>query len=227
VIIPTLNEEKNIYELMYYIDTQYPGISVIVSDDGSTDRTQNMVTQYNFKNNKVKLLDRSSADVNGLTASVIDAIKQVETKYFVVIDGDFQHPPEKIHEIHAKLYLWQDNDIIVGTRNKIIKDWAFIRKLASTTAIVMGRIRLAFRGIYCKDVVSGFFGGKTETFMKVIDEYESKFEGEGYKVLFEFLKYVDKDVKITNVYYDFGMRMRGKSKMNTSHVFSYLKSVFK
>jgi dolichol-phosphate mannosyltransferase len=227
VIIPTLNEEKNIYELMYYIDKQYPGIHIIVADDGSQDRTQLMVNQYNYKNKNVTLLNRSNHTIHGLTASVIDAIKITKTRYFVVIDGDFQHPPEKIKEIHSKLYFWQDNDIVVGTRNKIVKEWAIFRRFASKTAIYLGQIRLLLRGIYCKDVVSGFFGGKTILFKKVIDRYEDKFEKEGYKVLFELLKYVDTKVRISNVYYDFGMRKRGKSKMNGLHVFAYLKSVIK
>lgn len=227
VIIPTLNEEKNIYELLYYIDTQYANIHVIVADDGSNDRTQLMVTQYNYKNPNFELLNRSKCATHGLTASVLDALLQVKTEYFLVIDGDFQHPPEKISEMYAKLFFWQDNDIVVGTRNKIIKDWAFVRRLASQTAIFIGRLRLLSRGIYCKDVVSGFFGGKTRLFQEVVKKHESKFEKEGYKVLFELLKYIDKKVRIGSIYYDFGMRKRGKSKMNTTHVIAYLKSVFK
>lgn len=37
VVIPTLNEESNIKKLITILLKEYPGINIIVSDDGSRD----------------------------------------------------------------------------------------------------------------------------------------------------------------------------------------------
>ena len=40
IVIPTLNEEKNIEKLITLLKKTYKGITVIVVDDGSKDNTQ-------------------------------------------------------------------------------------------------------------------------------------------------------------------------------------------
>jgi glycosyltransferase involved in cell wall biosynthesis len=85
VVIPTLNEEKNIYELLSSLFDNYHGISIIVADDGSSDNTKRLV-----RATKSILLDRANKNIHGLTASVIEAVKQINTKYTIVMDGDMQ-----------------------------------------------------------------------------------------------------------------------------------------
>ena len=52
VVIPTLNEEKNIEKELKLIETLYPGIHVIVADDGSKDKTQEIVKKFNHYGNQ-------------------------------------------------------------------------------------------------------------------------------------------------------------------------------
>src|SRR3990167_553648 len=117
VIIPTLNESQNITELLETIRRNYPEAKVIVADDGSTDGTKEKAAAIERKNPNIKLLDRSNDKTHGLTASVIDAVKTADSEFVVVIDGDLQHPPEKIKEITKKL--GEGNDIAIGTREKV------------------------------------------------------------------------------------------------------------
>jgi dolichol-phosphate mannosyltransferase len=225
VVIPTLNEGKNIYPLMETIDKLYPGISLIVSDDGSRDETQRLVTKYNHKNSRFRLLDRSKKQVKGLTASVVDGVKLAKTRFFIVIDGDFQHPPEMIEEIASKLD--SGYDVVVGTRRKdLTTKWNPFRRLMSKTAIVLGRFRLLLKGIKCRDVVSGFFGCRRNLFLQVFSSHSRKFELTGYKVLFDFLKYVRPTIRITEALYYFNLRERGQSKINRKHIISYFRSLF-
>ena len=56
IIIPTFNEEPNISELLNLIEKLYKNISIIISDDGSRDKTQEIVIKYSKKNKKIKLL---------------------------------------------------------------------------------------------------------------------------------------------------------------------------
>ena len=220
VIVPTLNEGKNIGKLIDLIRKNAPGASIIVSDDGSKDDTKAIVAKK-----KAYFLDRSSEKVKGLTASIIDGVKRCKTEFMVVIDGDLQHPPEKIPEIIAKLR--KGFDVVVGKRERVEGYWAFHRQMMSKIAILMGKLRLMLKGIFVKDVVSGFFGTKTGLFQKVLATREKNFEPRGYKVLFDYLKNSDSHVKIGYVNYVFGLRTGGTSKISKTHIWLYFKSMFK
>ncbi|HHI04184.1 MAG TPA: glycosyltransferase [Candidatus Woesearchaeota archaeon] len=220
IIIPTFNEGENISELLKLIEKLYKNISIIISDDGSTDKTQEIIRKYSKKNKKIKLFDRSRKTVHGLTASVVDASKKVKTKYIVVMDGDLQHPPEKIKDIIKELR--KGKDIVAGARKKVF-DWSLDRRTISKGATLLGKARLLLKGAICNDILSGFFGIKTELIQNI---NKNKFELKGYKVLFDILKNIDKNTKIKNIYYDFGMRKRGHSKIGLKQVISFLKALF-
>jgi len=217
VLIPTLNEAKNIGELVRILRL-YKGIKIIVADDGSTDGTQEIVRKLKG----VKLLDRSKEPVHGLTASILDAARHIETKFFVVIDGDLQHPPEKIKNIVEKLH--NGADLVMGIREKVVGEWPFSRRLMSAVATNLARIRLVR---WVEDPMSGFFGVRSVLFKLVLAENEKKFEKEGYKVLFDFLKYMPRPISVGKVYYDFGQRHSGTSKIAHKHKISLLKSLIK
>jgi len=207
IIIPTFNEESNISELLKIIERLYKNINVIISDDGSRDKTQEIVKEHSRKNKKIKLLDRSRETVHGLTASVVDASKTVKTKYTVVMDGDLQHPPKKIKDIVKELR--KGNYLVAGARRNVF-NWSLDRRIISKVATLLGKARLLLKGAICNDILSGFFGIKTELIQNI---NKNKFEMQGYKVLFDILKNIDKNTKIKNIYYDFGMRKRGHSKV--------------
>ena len=126
IVVPTLNEEANIGRLLAMLLELYPGIHVTVADDGSTDRTGATVREEAARHASVALLDRASADVHGLTASVCDAALQVTTPYFIVMDGDLQHPPEKVKDLRASLAAGAD--VVVGRRDRVLVPWPTHRR---------------------------------------------------------------------------------------------------
>ncbi|MHA1865192.1 MAG: glycosyltransferase [Candidatus Heimdallarchaeaceae archaeon] len=225
IIIPTLNEEKAIQILLEKLEQYAPGAKVIITDDGSTDNTKSNV--ISFKGNlNVQFLDRSKNHVHGLTASVLDAILQTETTYFLVMDADLQHPPKKIPEFHEKLN--NGFDLVVGKRRKVKEKWSFHRRLISYSATILGKIVLFLRNKNkCQDIMSGFFASRTEIWKDIIQKRENKFALEGYKLLFDFLKNFPNKLKIQEVEYDFGHRDYGSSKINKRVIWLYFKSLFK
>jgi len=102
IVIPVLNEITSIEKLLETLDKLYPGVKIIVVDDGSKDGTGKKVRDMAKTNVNVFLLDRANAQIHGLTASVIEGILSSRTEFVVVMDGDLQHPPETVKEI---LYL--------------------------------------------------------------------------------------------------------------------------
>ncbi len=219
VIIPTLNEAENISELIRIISRSYRNIRILVADDGSSDGTTEIVSKIGKSNRNVKLLDRSKEKVHGITASVIDAVMAAKTPYIIVIDGDLQHPPEKIGEIAEKLK--EGKDIAIGTRKAVVGGWPLQRRLMSLIATNLARMKLGKR---VADPMSGFFGAGRELFRNAVEKNGHRFVKEGYKVLFDLLKCSPK-ASIAEVSYNFGERKRGKSKIRARHVMHFLKSL--
>lgn len=223
ILIPTLNEEKSIGQLLSSLVKKYLGVKIIVCDDSSKDRTREIVNNYPDKN--ILFLDRSKEKVHGLAVSVLDGINLVRTPYFVVIDADLQHPPEKIEGIYHILKL--DYDIVIASRI-MVPAWQIDRKIMSFIATLLGKIVLLLRekSNFSYDILSGFWGGNTDFIKKLIEKNRNKFQFRGYKILFDFLKIMPKDARIGEVFYAFKTRSGGESKISLSVIISFLKSLF-
>lgn len=221
IILPTLNEEKNLGGLIAEISGRYPSARIIVADDGSRDNTLRIAKECG-----ALVLDRKGKEVKGITASFLDAFALVDTEYFVLMDSDFQHPPEKIAEIVSELE--KGNDLVVGWRESV-PNWGLHRRAISFGAEILGKTRLLFFGNPVpRDIMSGFFGGRTELVRETVRKNPERFVGKGYKILFDLLKGMRKeDVKISGVPYVFGLRERGASKIGFMHILFYLESVFR
>ncbi|MAF35019.1 hypothetical protein CMO91_04200 [Candidatus Woesearchaeota archaeon] len=208
LIIPTLNEGKNIGKLLALVD-----MPVIVCDDGSTDNTREVTEKYK----SCTFLDRKDAKVHGLTASVVDGINRATTPYVIVMDGDLQHPPEALPAFVEKL---KTADIVVGVREKVASSWPWYRRLISWGGTTLAKIILRLRGTSVVDPMSGFFGVSRELFLST---NQNKYVGPGYKVLLDLLKQVKSNV--ATVPYTFGARAEGMSKLRFKHWLWFLKSL--
>lgn len=219
LILPTLNEEKNIGALAKEVLGIYPSASLLVVDDGSIDSTLEIARKAG-----ALVLDRKNEKIKGITASVLDALALVDTEYFIVMDSDFQHPPEKIGELLAELE--KGNDLAVGWRERV-PNWGLHRRVISLGAEFLGKMRLSlFGNPVPRDIMSGFFGGRTEFVMESVRKNPKRFVGKGYKVLFDLIKGMKRgEVRIAGVPYVFGLRERGASKIGIKHILFYLESV--
>ena len=225
VIVPTLNEEANIARLLDLLLDLYPGIHVIVADDGSKDRTREIVREYSVRQSTIRLLDRGREPVHGLTISVVDAALAVSTRFFVVIDGDLQHPPETIKVMRDRLL--DGAAVVVGSRERVLTPWPWHRRALSFVGCWLGRVRLALGGAMTRDTMSGFFGVQEDVFRTYAVANAAKFEPKGYKVLFDLLKQLPRATRVDDVPYEFGRREGGASKIRTSHLLLFARSLFR
>lgn len=224
LIIPTLNEEKNIGRMLQKIALLYPGMRIIVVDDGSTDSTRGIVGKVALNNDNVVLLDRSGKR-RGLTASVVEAMLKTRTKFIAVMDADFQHPVDKLRTLANRMH--EGSDMAVAVRTDV-KDWELYRRIISRTLIKIGECVLYFNGDEsCRDIFSGFFAVKRNLATRIIERNRNRFVLEGYKVLFDMLKCMKRgSARISEVPYAFGSRKEGKSKASFVQGFAVLKSFF-
>jgi dolichol-phosphate mannosyltransferase len=210
IIIPTLNEEENIGRLIDQLLLLHPKIKIIVTDDGSKDNTRHIAEQHG-----ATVINRSFAKVKGISAAVLDAAKTTTNGNIVVMDADFQHPPEKVKDIIEAL---SSNDIVIAARTRVIGPWGPVRHLESIVATALARLRVG----KVRDPLSGFFGVKKELFKKI---KKDNFELRCFKILVNILKNA-KGLKIGYVPYEFDIRKRGQSKIQKKHIWYFLKNIF-
>ena len=135
------------------------------------------------------------------------------------MDSDLSHPPHIIPKMLETIRQTQC-DIVVASRyikGGAIHGWPFKRKLMSTVATKIAKKGL---GISTDDPMSGFFA-----FRRKITE-GIKFDAIGYKMLLELLVKT-KGVKVEEIPYTFTNREFGSSKLDSTIIIDYCKSVLK
>ena len=220
IILPTLNEAENITALLDALFSTYPMAQVLVLDDNSTDGTVAQVQSIASSGRAVHVVVRDPKD-KGLTASVIEGISMVDTSRFVVMDADFQHPVEAVTDLLGPLA--KDADITVGVRGKD-QSLSLSRRLASSGADLMARAYLRYkRRARTRDVMSGFFAARTKIVQEIIRNNGGRFEREGFKVLFDILKFLPSEARLVDVQYHFRSRRGGESKLSSKVVLSIMR----
>lgn len=139
LIIPCYNEEEVIpilkKELGIFLDSLPCPWEVILINDGSSDKTIELLVEWCKQDNRIKTLSFSRnfghqiAVTAGLDACKGDAI--------VILDADLQDPPQVIHKMIAKYR--EGYDVVYGQREertgesafKKFTAWAFYRLMRS------------------------------------------------------------------------------------------------
>jgi len=220
VILPTYNEEENIGNMITCLRELYPSFKILVMDDNSKDGTKRAVTELMENDPNVSMITRSIDD-KGLTASIIHGMTEADTEFFINMDSDFQHPPSALKEMYERLV--NGADLVIGVRNDRTA-LSFGRWASSWLAHTMANLTLRMRDKKTSsDVMSGLFGGRTEMFANVVREHEAEFERKGFKALFDLLKFAPNDIVIEDIYFDFGERRGGESKISSKVIFSVMR----
>ena len=228
VIIPTLNEERTIQPLLSQLCEQYTGIHVIVVDDESSDATARIVQEFAARSaqTSVRLLERRQSSVRGITVSVLDALEQVSTDYFIVMDGDLQHPATVVGSIVDEFS--KGIDLVSASRLPYVEQQPFHRVLVTRIATAAAKYVLRRRGLGVSDPMSGLFGARTELVRALVAAERERFELAGYKILFDILRCLKPEsYQRGEVFYEFGVRSGGSSKLRPIHAWYFLRSVFR
>ena len=130
IIIPLLNEEGNILtlynELKDVISSLGLNHEIIFIDDGSSDKSINIIKKLAQKDTAVKgiSLSRNFGHQIAITAGLKYSIGNI----VITMDADLQHPPKTIKELYFKYIEGFD---IVNTIRKDSQDIGFIKKTTS------------------------------------------------------------------------------------------------
>ena len=220
VILPTYREEANIGRMIDTLRDMYPEFHVLVMDDNSPDRTQDIVRERMKDDDHVRLCVRDPND-RGLSASIFQGIMETETRFFINMDSDFQHPPSALKGMYDQLS--NGAQLSIGVRKDRSNLSSFGRWIGSWGAHYLAAFTLRMHDKQISsDIMSGLFGGDTELCKGVIREYGSEFQMKGFKALFDLMKYVPKDLRIEEYPFEFGERAGGESKLTGGIVIALL-----
>ena len=221
IVIPILNEEKNIKELTYQIRKYCHKFKyeIIFVDDNSPDKSKNILSKLDVKYRNFNFHIRKTHN-RDLSSSIMLGIEKSKYNFIVVMDGDLQHDPKylpKIFEIFKKKKL----DFLICVRDFTKRrGLSLIRYFAS---IILIKIINKLLDKRTNDPMSGFFIFKKEIFYK----YKKKMRGKGFKFLFDLLYQKKKFFKIRDYKIVFKKRKNNLSKMNYKILLSLVKLILK
>lgn len=114
VVIPVLNEEKNIQILHKDIISSLKpyNFEIIFVDDGSTDRSLEILKKLTLKNKKVRLF--SFRKNQGKAEALTFGFEKAKGDYVVTLDADLQDKPSEIPKLLKKLK--EGYDVVTGWR---------------------------------------------------------------------------------------------------------------
>jgi dolichol-phosphate mannosyltransferase len=220
IVIPTLNEAGNVGGMVEDLFSRYPNVKITIVDDGSIDGTAETVLGMQNGRPGLKLIQRDPNE-RGLTGSVVDGIKSVDTQGFVVMDCDFQHPPSKVKDL--MLEIQQGAELVVAVRENM-EPLSFSRRIGSGGAHKLASAYLWFkRRPSTDDTMSGFFAMRTDLAKGIVEKNEGQFEKKGFKVLLDLLRFAPRQTKVTESKYQFGDRASGQSKLSSDVALSVLR----
>jgi dolichol-phosphate mannosyltransferase len=214
VISPTYNESQNIAILIARLEKILENLDyeILISDDDSPDLTWALVQEISRRNPRVRVLRRTSN--RGLGPSVSDGFTAATGDAVACIDADLQHDPAILPQMLERLR--EGSNLVVATRYMPgggTINWGMIRRLGSWTCT---RLAQCIPGVKMQDPLSGYFMMRRDDFLKIREHLNVG----GFKILLEIAAHLQ-PVRIDEVPYSFGPRIKGDSKLSKKIVIAF------
>lgn len=211
VVIPTFNEAENLSRLLPQLLELK--LDILIVDDGSSDRTQDVVRDFKFQSNRVELLARTAK--MGLGSAYRDGFAQVLNRdYEVVIqmDADGSHRVADLHRMIERLQSDSRIELLIGSRwvqGGAVQNWSKHREILSRTANFYSKMML---GLTVRDSTSGFRIYRADLLKKM---KLNLIESEGYAFQIEMTRAAtNAGAQIAEIPITFIEREFGVSKMS-------------
>ncbi|MCX7727212.1 MAG: glycosyltransferase family 2 protein [Chitinispirillaceae bacterium] len=236
LVIPVFNEEENISRLLDRIKEVMLNtnlyINVYVVDDGSKDKTYNIVETYS-KDIPISIIKHEHNMGLGyaIRSGLLKVIKDAkDNDIAIVMDGDNTHPPYLILQMAQKIN--EGFDVVIASR--FLKDSKvvgvpFYRNILSRVASFLMRIFFPIKGV--RDYTCGYRAYRVSILKSAEKSYKGNlFTQQGFQCMVDILLKLKKSGAIfvevpLLLRYDY---KKGKSKMKiTKTIWNTLLLVFK
>ena len=202
IVISLFNEEESIKELVTWIeavmDTNSLSYEIILVDDGSRDRSWEIISLMSQKNASIRGI--SFRRNYGKSAALYCGFKAAEGRVVITMDADLQDSPDEIPELYRMVT--EDGYDIVSGWKKHRKDNTVTKNLPSKLYNATARL---ITGIKLHDMNCGLKAYKNEVVKNI----------EVYGEMHRFIPYLAKNAgftKITEKPVHHQKRKYGKSK---------------
>lgn len=112
VLIPAYNEERSIAQILEKVLAEPTAKEVVVVDDGSKDRTSEIVAAFADRGVRLVRHERNS----GKGAAIHTALRHARGRFVIIQDADLEYDPNDFPKILAPL-LSGRSDVVYGSRN--------------------------------------------------------------------------------------------------------------
>ena len=218
VILPTLNERKNLRRLVDRLDAALTGISweAIFVDDNSPDGTSDEARTISLTDPRIRVIQRIGR--RGLASAAIEGMCATAAPVVAVMDADHQHDPALLPGMLAAIDSG-DYDLAYASRfaeGASTEAWGRPDRVkASGFANAIAR---KVTGVDLTDPMSGYFMLRAET----LRADASRLSGVGFKILLDILATVERPLRVKEFPLDFAARAEGESKLDRTVVFEFL-----
>jgi cellulose synthase/poly-beta-1,6-N-acetylglucosamine synthase-like glycosyltransferase/peptidoglycan/xylan/chitin deacetylase (PgdA/CDA1 family)/spore germination protein YaaH len=155
VVVPAYNEElviKNTINSL--LQSDYENYEIIVIDDGSTDKTSEIVREQFSQNERVRLF---SAAAGGKAAALNVGLRYAKGEIVIALDADTLFAPQTVGALARRFYDPRMGAVAgnakVGNRINIVTRWQALEYITS-----QNMDRRAFASLNCITVVPGAVG---------------------------------------------------------------------
>ena len=219
LVIPTYNERQNIETLVkgicHLLEAAQYRFEIIVVDDDSPDGTWEVAGKLVTKYPMLRVIRRINE--RGLAQAVLRGWQEAEGEILAVMDGDLQHPPDRLTSLVKVVY--EDGfDIAVASRHIEgggVSRWNAARRGISWCATVAATWILPGTLAKVRDPMSGYFALRRS----VIED--RRLNPVGYKILLEVLARGQYQL-VKEIPYTFVERDRGNSKFGPRQTIEYI-----
>ena len=130
IIIPTYNEEETITEIVRRVTKQEEAGEVIIVDDGSTDKTWELLQQIKSPKPEMKLIKHKINQGKG--AAIRSGLKRVSLDYVLIQDADLEYDPRNYPKLLKQASV---KTVVYGSRLKTANDYAYLTTLIGNVLV--------------------------------------------------------------------------------------------
>ncbi len=218
VVVPTLNEEKNVRLISRGILAQKTALkgyqlSILFVDSNSKDKTRQIVRELHKKKKNIFLLHLKKP---GLGLAIFEglkyAVEYMNADEIVTMDSDGSHDPVELPQMIRKL---QKQDIVIGSRYQKdgrISNWPLHRRILSFVGNTYLQLSLGIRGT--TDYTSNYRALKADVMRTMISEHLPLPMDWSFLCVF-LLESARQGFRITEHSITFKDRQFGESKLNS------------
>jgi len=154
IIIPTLNEAKNIVLLIERINQilmHKEQFEIVLVDDNSADQTTKIAESLRYSH--IRVFCRSTPE--GLASAVLFGISKAKGEIIVGMDADFNHPPELLPRLIDSL---RQVDLVIASR--FVRGGGMENKIRYYLTFLFNWLLKRFFNFPTMDNMSGYYAIK-------------------------------------------------------------------